>query len=112
MWYLSCTWERECKLDGGMLVDSGSDVDLGVGDQGNGKWVSKDSVEPGSIVPVPLVGGEVRVFAEGWLDEGVVRVVVELDDVSPVVVGKVGDFGEVLRVVVEVTEYDDGVFGE
>jgi len=35
-----------------------------------------------------------------------------LDDVSPVVVGKVGEFGKVLRVVVEVTEYDDGVFGE
>ena len=95
-----------------MLVDSGGDVDLGVGDQWNGKWVSKDSVEPGGVVPIPLVGGKVRVLAEGWLDKGVVGVVVKLDDVSPVVVGKIGEFGKVLRVVVEVTEYEDGVFGE
>ena len=97
---------------GGVLVDSGGNIDLGVRDKWNGKWVSKDSIEPGGVVPIPLVSGKVRVLAEGWLDKGVVGVVVKLNDVSPVVVGKIGEFGEVLGVVVEVTEYEDGVFGE
>jgi hypothetical protein len=35
-----------------------------------------------------------------------------LDDVSPVIVGKIGESGEVLGVMVEVTEYEDGVFDE
>ena len=95
-----------------MLVHGGGDVNLRVGDKWNGEWVSKDSVEPRSIFPVPLVGGKVGVFAKGWLDYGVIRVVVELDDIGPVVIGKVGDFRELLGVMVEIAKYEDGVFAE
>jgi hypothetical protein len=56
-----------------------------------------------------LVGGKVGVFAKGWLDNGVVRVVVELDDVGPVVIGKVGDLRELLGVMVKIAKYEDGV---
>ena len=46
------------------------------------------------------------------MDEGAVGVIVELNNVSPVVVSKIGESGELLRVVVKVTEYEDGVFDE
>ena len=57
------------------------------------------------------------------MNDGVVRVVVELNEVSPVVIGKVGDFGEMVGVVVEISKdknkvnlellkvFDDGVRG-
>ena len=70
-----------------MLVDGGRDINLRIGDQWNGECVSEDSIKPRGIFPVPLVGGKVGVFAKGWLDDGIVRVVVELDDVCPVVIG-------------------------
>jgi hypothetical protein len=95
-----------------MLVNSGGDVDLGVGNQWNGEGVGEDSIKPGSIFPVPLVCGEVGVFAEGWLDYRVVWVVVELDDVSPVIIGQVGDSRKLLGVVVEITKYENGVLAE
>ena len=46
------------------------------------------------------------------MDKWVVRVVVKLDDVSPIVVGKIGESCELLWVVVEITKYEDGVFDE
>ena len=95
-----------------MLVDGGGDINLRIGDQWNGEWVSEDGIKPKGIFPVPLVGGKVRVFAKGWLDDGVIGVVVELDDVGPVVIGKVGDFRELLGVMVEIAKYEDGVFIE
>jgi hypothetical protein len=95
-----------------MLVNGGGDVNLRIGDKWDGEWVSKDSIKPRGIFPVPLVGGKVGVFAKGWLDNGVVRVVVELDDIGPVVIGKVGDFREFLGVMVKIAKYEDGVFAE
>jgi len=35
-----------------------------------------------------------------------------LDDVSPIVVGKIGESGELLWVMVEITEYESGVLGK
>ena len=35
-----------------------------------------------------------------------------MDNVSPIVVGKIGESGELLWVMVEITEYENGVFGE
>ena len=63
-----CVRQGECELYGSMLVNSGGDVDLGIGDKWDGEGVGKDCIKPGGIIPVPLVGGKVGVFAEGWLD--------------------------------------------
>jgi hypothetical protein len=43
------------------------------------------------------------------LYDGVVRVVVKLHEVGPVGVGKVGDLGEVVWIMVEITEDEYGV---
>ena len=59
MWNLGSMGQGKCELYGSVLVDGVGDVDLGVGDEWNGHWVSKDSVEPRSIVPIPLISGEV-----------------------------------------------------
>ena len=59
MWDVGSMRKGKCELYGGVLVDSGGNIDLGVRDKWNGKWVSKDSVEPGGVVPIPLVSGKV-----------------------------------------------------
>jgi len=59
VWNVGSMGQGESELYGGVLVDSGGDVDLGVGDEWDGHWVSKDSVKPRSIVPIPLISGEV-----------------------------------------------------
>ena len=107
-----CVGQGESELYGGMLVNSGGDVDLRIGHKRDGEGVGKDSIEPGGIIQIPLVCGEVGVFAEGWLDYRVVWVVVKLDDVSPVIIGQVGDSRKLLGVVVEITKYENGVLAE
>ena len=53
------------------------------------------------------MGGDVRVFAKGWSVEGVVVIVVEQEDIGPIVGGEVSKLAQFQGVMVKVTGKDD-----